>query len=275
MKLGNLTLGDLTTLVNDGIKLTEFISTNYTDDINRDVAKFILESFVKNENNIQRHFEYTEEEILNIKHVSNFSVNYDLLIDKIVSGMEFETEELIESDIQDENDIEIDNDYFIEEYSQEFEEYLKSDNVIATGIGYKNQETLYNKLFTKQELYDFFVNEYIRDELSGAELDDLAFENATKKLTSTFREVRSGGADWAVRTWEVKYLSEELGWYICDDEYGNLEFTKRVGDDEGFEYDIIHSVEYKDIDELLEFVAKYNFNASTDDEVTQQVIADL
>ena len=96
MKLSTLTLGDLNILVNKGINIYGFINNNYTDDIKRDVAKFVFDKFVTNENNIQTIFEYTEEEIDKISSISIYDdINYVLLIDKIFTGMEFEPEELI------------------------------------------------------------------------------------------------------------------------------------------------------------------------------------
>lgn len=59
-------------------------------------------------------------------------------------------------------------------HSKAFAKYLKSDNVVKVAGGYVEQTTQYSKVFTEDELYKFFVKEYMAKE---AKSEPTEFDN--------------------------------------------------------------------------------------------------
>jgi hypothetical protein len=114
------------------------------------------------------------------------------------------------------------------------------------------------------EVTNYFSNLLLpesEENLSPMEIDDLNYQKAVKKLCEKFKEAVSGGADWSVRTWIVKkFIDDEIGWYICDDENGNFDFLKRISFAGQFEFEVIYIEEAAKIDELIKFVSNYDFN---------------
>ena len=293
MKLGTLTLENIEILKKFDIGLKNFIEREYTDDIKNDVARYIFNEFVENVE-LRKLFDYTTEEISEICSIEIYDdTNYPMIIDKMISGMDFEPEALIEETISI-----VKKEFNEQETKEKADGDIIIDVTLSDGTELKYYVSGYGSIEYIEEdgdealdkwkgKFDLEVSDYYsnlslpetEDELSPMEIDDLNYEKATKKLSENLKEVKSGGADWAVRTWAVNVVNDELGWYICDDECYNFDFVKRTCNEDGCEIEDIEKFEVSKVDDLLKYVSNYDFETETSnlpgDEATQQIIRDL
>lgn len=108
--------------------------------------------------------------------------------------------------------------------------------------------------------YDVILGKLIQDYIIFEEKPDFT-EEAESKLDAIYKRVLSGTADWTVPAWIVNFVSDELGYYIVDNENGTYEFVKRTWNEEteNWEFTDVLNVAYfaEEIDDLIKAVTNY------------------
>lgn len=103
--------------------------------------------------------------------------------------------------------------------------------------------------------------------------DENVYENATKKLKELYGRNIGNSADWSSDAWLVKVVYDSQYVIINDESSDKFEFFKATWnlENEDNDIEVLYTVEYSDIDELIQFVSDYDFTNQIDNDLPEIV----
>lgn len=104
-------------------------------------------------------------------------------------------------------------------------------------------------------------------------VDENVYENATKKLSELYGRNIGNSADWSADAWLVKVVDDSQYVIINDESSDKFEFFKATWnlENEDNDIEVLYTVEYSDIDELIQFVSDYDFTNQIDNDLPEIV----
>ena len=151
-----------------------------------------------------------------------------------------------------------------EDFRLELKSLLKDGNFYEQTVDRMEVELIGQKHPATDVIWGTLTDDFV---------DENVYENATKKLKELYGRNIGNSADWSSDAWLVKVVYDSQYVIINDESSDKFEFFKATWnlENEDNDIEVLHTVEYNDIDELIQFVTDYDFSNQTDNDLPEIV----